>query len=210
MNIKIKLEDEPIFNMLDSYTKRKIKKLKEKGINTVEDFINRDLLVDPVYSDKDGNLKIKAFQSILKYKYLNKVLTNDIFLETEYHGYQSMKTFYRLGFEGVYNKYAEILKEKKEIRIIDVLESMALRLDNSQAKDLAQFYVDYYKKEIKKEYIEDKTGESSLASNKKELEKYKDQLISLLIERNKLDEKINNLTEKVRLLQEGDITNAKK
>lgn len=77
-----------------------------------------------------------------------------------------------------------------------------LKVKAQSGDKLAQFYVDYQEQKS--------LEEGQQKSNTEILEKLKNEIVSLTTQRDKLDEKICQLTEKVQKLEGGNISNGRK
>ncbi len=192
MDIKTRLNEETIFNKKPKGNLT-ITSLNKKGIFTVEDFINCN--VNNITKDINRKIQFKAFQDILKYKYLNIPLNNDILLEKEYtktfQKTQLKKDTITLGFgEYSFSKLTEMILEKQSTcKMIDIITN----LDNRHSY-LRDFYIKYYENNLKN--IE----KSQEISNNNDIEKLnilKDKLIILINKRNELDKEIISLLEQI-------------
>ncbi|MDD6878611.1 MAG: hypothetical protein PUD59_00045 [bacterium] len=211
MDLRTRLEDEEIFCSNNKKNLNRIKKLNYAGIFTIENFINADidLLTKTPYLSK----QYKAFQKILRYKYCNDVLPQDILLyknydidTIDYRWENVMLTLEDLGFGKVFFidiRNALIARNSSgNIKIIDILREAALKDYVEQNRIIAKFYVDYYDKEILKNH-ETETSINSIKDLKK-------QLASLINQKNQLDDKIFKLTEQVKMLEERQSKNGRK
>ena len=204
MDLKTRLEDESIFAK-KYQAGMTIKTLNEKGIFTVEDFINCDI-AKVIHSS--SRKQLFAFQKILKYKYLGEPLAMDIILEKEYPDEiiidrDLKRDIIKLGFGsyGFYSLAKEILNKKGSCKMIDII----LRLDD-KFDFLKEFYIEYYNTQILKENVE----EAPVESDKNSLDTLKNELVGLLNQRNALDTKIASLLEQINTLEGGKTNNARK
>lgn len=204
MDLKTRLENELIFAKIP-HANLVISGFNEKGIFTVEDFINYDIEQIKSYSMRK---QYSAFQKILKYKYLGESFTMDIILEREYNDEaQIFCNLYRditkLGFGNYHFELLakEILNKKGSCKMIDIISKMSEKFDY-----LKKFYIEYYDTQMKKENIE----KVSVDSDKKSLDTLKNELVSLLNQRNILDTRIALLLEQINTLEGGKTNNARK
>lgn len=211
MDLNTKLEDEVLFSANESGCKRRVGILKKKGIFTIEDFINTD--IDSLISTKEIAIQFKALQKILRYKYLGETLVQDVILDNKYNKDMIGKLYNdlcRLGFyKASYGyRFKEIVysvvtrNESDNLKILDFLREIALKSTSSQAKVIAQFYVDYYDKNLNKQQDENISPGS--------IEDLKKQLVTLVAQVNKLNDKMAELIEQVNSLEGGSITNGRK
>lgn len=209
MDIKTRLEEEDIF------AKRKkpapvIDSLNKRGIYTVEDYINYD--VEQNFYDSVRRKEFRAFQKILRYKYLGEPLLLDVILEKEISNEtENIRKFHQdvernlmiLGFNfpgGLYAK--KMIAQTGSCKIIDIILN-----DAPERYDfLKDFYIEYYNTKIKKENKE----EIPVESDKGSLDTLKSELVSLLNQRNSLDTKISLLLEQINTLEGGKTNNARK
>lgn len=207
MDLKTKLCDESIFSERP-YGIGITNRLVVKGIHTVEDFINCDI---HQMSGSPGTQKqFRAFQKILRYKYLDEPLTTDILLEKEYNNEEKIefalrKDMIKLGFsEYCFNGLAkEILDKNGSCKMIDIISSLDEKFDY-----LKDFYVAYYNTQKRKE--NENKEEESIDNDKKSLDTLKNELVCLLNQRNELDTKISSLLEQINTRQGGKTNNARK
>lgn len=78
---------------------------------------------------------------------------------------------------------------------------MVLKVKAQSGDKLAKFYVDYQEQKS--------LEEGQQKSNTEILEKLKNEIVSLTTQRDKLDEKIRQLTEQVQKLEGGNISNGR-
>ena len=189
------IESEPLF--FKRHQPRKvIKFLNEKGIYTIEDYINCDL--EKIYEKGSSKKRMIATQKILKYKYLGEPFTLDVLLTKEYKSYLEVKKYFlkdlrTLGIDHTtyVNTALEILDQKGFVTIMDLIYTeMPERYDY-----LNEFYIEYYETQILNKSNE-VTGDN-LRELKKELE-------SLIGERNKLDFKIALLQSQIIQIEEKE------
>lgn len=207
MDLITRLENEPIFFSQMIKGKKRIEKLNKKGVFTIEDFINCD--VEQLTSTDYLIKQYRAFQHILRYKYLNMPLVLDIILDKEYNEIKFFSQFSRdlvkLGFgEVIFSNLAERLRKEdpsKPIKMIDLLKTISIYVKNYQYQSLAQFYVDYYDQEILKQPNHNISTHS--------IEELKNQLTVLLIQRNELDSKISAIEQQISTLEGGTVTNGR-
>lgn len=208
MNIKNRLEEELLFSEKLASTQT-IKYLNNKGIYTIEEFINCN--VDQTLSTSNSKEMYRAYQKILRYKYLREPLIVDVILERKYYdrfdGYGGRfdKDIRILGFNRSYWSYANSIIEKiGPCRLIDIFSFMIS--EYSIGTYLIKFYVDYYNNQVKKEKIEEKVIEN----DKDVLDSLKNELVFLLNKKNELDTEISLLLDKINTLEGGKINNARK
>lgn len=138
------LQDEEIFSKLgNSKSKLIIKNLNKRGIFTVDDFICTD--IDKLNFDTYKIKQLKAFKSILRYKYLNEPLDNDKILFREYNKknrYALNNDMEKLGFgsNGFMDYFEKYMNGKNTIKMEDIIGMLSSDFDF--VKD---FYVSYYK-----------------------------------------------------------------
>ena len=89
---------------------------------------------------------------------------------------------------------------KQEYYNVSMMEILKVKAQSGDK--LAQFYVDYQEQKS--------LEEGQQKSNTEILEKLKNEIVSLTTQRDKLDEKICQLTEKVQKLEGGNISNGRK
>lgn len=211
MDLNAKLEDEILFSSDETKCIARLNKLKGLGILTIGDFINAD--IDNLIKTKEIAKQHKAFQKMLRYKYLGDVLTQDVLLDKKYNHDVNIEMerlyndMYSLGFYNPY--YFQIIirslierNKDKDLKMIDYLREISIKTESSQGKLISQFYVDYYDNVLNKQ-LENPVDSSTI-------EELKNQIISLLSQRNALDLKIAQLTEQVNMLEGGNITNGRK
>lgn len=232
MDIKTRLENEDLFDSQDAICKKRIISLNERGIFTVEDFINCDI----ASITKTSYLRkyYIAIQHVLKYKYKGEPLALDVLLDKEFeirrsvygYGYETfsqvkIRIARNLGFES--SRAGRIAKEIVKKKAIDNddyyphsadknggfkqdsynVSIMEILKAIAQSGDkLAQFYVDY-KDKIELEERQQQTSSETL-------EKLKSEIVLLTTQREELDKKIRQLTEQVQILEGGGIVNGRK
>lgn len=193
------IENEPLFSKREQPGKI-IKFLNEKGIYTIDEFINCDL--DAIYGKASNKKRMIAIQKILKYKYLGEPLTFDILLTKEYTTYWDIKKYFMkdlrtLGID--HTTYADraldIVEQKGSVTIMDLMYTEIA--DNYNY--LKEFYIEYYETKMINQSNEISTD--NLKVLKKELE-------SLIEERNKLDSKISLLQSQIIQMEESNTKNA--
>lgn len=89
---------------------------------------------------------------------------------------------------------------KQEYYNVSMMEILKVKAQSGDK--LAQFYVNYQEQKS--------LEEGQQKSNAEILEKLKNEIVSLTIQRDKLDEKIRQLTEQVQKLEGGNISNGRK
>lgn len=205
MDLKTKLGEDGIFGKMER-GKQIVTTLNKKGIFTVEDFINSD--IDQIASHADVRKNYRAYQEILKYKYLGIPLTMDVLFEKQcLKGRALEKDMGRLGFAsyGAYAWERDITRISIEnggkCRYIDLLKELG-----SKFEYLTDFYIEYYNTQIKKENKE----EELIENEKDSLDTLKNELVGLLNQRNALDAKIASLLEQINTLEGGKTNNARK
>ena len=204
MNTKIKLQDEPVFLGRNSLF---FQTLNQKGIYTVEDYINAD--IEQIMTSTQTRNKVRAYKRILKYKYLGEPLVVDVLLDKQYHLYGSDKEMIsdvkHLGFDGL---YCDGIRERystnySHIKMISIVLGMVSKYSKRNA-GLVNFYEDYYYTKIKNQ----ETNE--IASDKDSLDSLKNELVSLINKRNELETQISSLLEQINTLEGGKSVNARK
>lgn len=223
MNENILLEDEDLFmpNLYEQDRRLYIKRLKQKGITTVGDFINTDISDLTKRQHSYTRYGIKSSYRILKYKYQGKKIVEDVYLDetireddfnviskdgkVEYDC-PKMDDLFNLGFTYSYSSdidkfYKDIYMEtkEKEIPAIDIIKKIMEKFSCSTNTIIGTFYINYYKKEF-----------MSSKSNVEDLATMKNELYELVNQRNSLDLKISQLAEQIKALEGGKITNARK
>lgn len=200
MDVKTKLEYEPIFFAEDKLSKNRIKKLYDKGIITIEDFINADL--ENIVKSPYILIQYQAFKQILKHKYLNSILVNDVLLEQETDIWNVQYYLKKLGFafsptnENLLLPDFEIKRSSlanASFKVIEIIKEINSYVIANQPKVLSEFYIDYYNKNMIKNQIEGNDSEV--------IDELKQQLVELLDLRNKLDVKIEKINELVNSLE---------
>lgn len=230
MNINTRLENEDLFDSQNAKGKNRIIALNEKGIFTVEDFINCDI-TNITKTSYIRNYYI-AIQYALRYKYKGEPLVTDVLLDKEFKihrrriGFGSDHNFYigsmtRLGFENysmsriAYKILINKMKENNDYYQYQIAKNgeikqeyynismMEIIKNKAQSGDkLAQFYVDYQEQK--------KLEEEQKKSDFEVLEKLKNEIVLLTTQRDKLDKKICELTEQVQKIKGGNISNGRK
>lgn len=205
---QIKLEDEIIFSKKPS-GKLTITALNKKGIFTIENFINSD--INQITSDSNRKKQFRAFQKILRYKYLGEPLTIDVILDREYKNEQEINLSLHddmigLGFGNYFwgNFPTEILAKKGSCKMRDVI--LYIHGRDEHFSFLTNFYVEYYNTQMKK----DEKEEHIIENDKESLSTLKDELVTLLNQRNALDLKISTILEKINTLKGEKDLNARK
>mgnify|MGYP000145195569 CR=1 FL=1 len=89
---------------------------------------------------------------------------------------------------------------KQEYYNVSMMEILKVKAQSGDK--LAKFYVNYQEQKS--------LEEGQQKSNAEILEKLKNEIVSLTIQRDKLDEKIRQLTEQVQKLEGGNISNGRK
>ena len=84
LDVKTKLEDEPILSVGNAGMNR-VRALKEKGINTIEEFLNCD--VRTLSQFEEGRRKYRIYQDVLSNKYLGTPLLRASYLDAKYKSY---------------------------------------------------------------------------------------------------------------------------
>ena len=226
MNENIQLEDEELFLANLDYRNREqiIKKYKQRGINTIGDFINTDISDLTKRHHEFTKYVIKTSYKMLKYKYQGKRMAEDVYLdetikEDDFYihssdgsiEYDCQKIYNLLSLGFIHSSYSankfleEIYNEikGKEISAIEIIkriiEDRKDRIGSPSNAEIGKFYLDYYKKE----FMNSKDSVETLTSLKKELS-------DLLTEREMLDSRISQLTDQINSLEGGNITNGRK
>ncbi len=229
MDINTRLENEDLFDSQNAKGKNRIVALNNKGIFTVEDFINCDIAT--ITSTSYLRNYYVAIQYALKYKYKGEPLVTDVLLEQEFeidrfrvrHASPQIHIRFakKLGFENymisqiVKGEIRNKMEENKDFYQRDIAKSGGfkqqyyyismmeiLKVIAQSGDKLAQFYVDYQEQKS--------LEEGQQKSNTEILEKLKNEIVSLTTQRDKLDEKIRQLTEQVQKLEGGNISNGRK
>lgn len=197
MDLKTKLEDEILFSEEKSLF---FKHLNEKGIYTIEDYINADL--GRTYQ----RIKHRGFQGILRYKYLDEPLVVDILLKRKYGREEInliIQDMRKLGFEmyhkSLYNLIKDLNPEKDYVKMIDIINKLSYYTGYINIKN---FYIEYYNNVTKQENV----GKDE----KETLESLKNELTNLIKRRNELDSKISSLLEQVNALEGEQNVNGRK
>lgn len=181
--------------------------LNRKNIQTVGDLIN----YDPKQFSGANRYYFRALAQILRYKYLNIELINDVLLESKYtHSLEDQrklaKDLKKLGFsrylslrevEAALEKF--LMSQQSDIVTMeDVLESDSIFLnrilDTLGNTDFKGFYLDYLKAKREKDKLEQK------GTTKETLENLKAQLKALAALRTDLDKQIQEVQEKINVL----------
>lgn len=205
MDINTRLEDEIIFAKRPM-AKKVITTLNNKGIYTVADFINCSIeqLSNNLYAKK----QFRAFQKILRCKYLGEPLPPDITLSKEYPSKERIrmnlnKDMMNLGFgEYNFNHVAEtILIQNGTCKIIDIIFRLNEKFDY-----LKEFYIQYYNTEVKNG-IDDV---HVITSEKNNLVELKRELENLLNQRKILDKRISFLLDQINSITESRPRNTRK
>ena len=225
MDIKTRLENEELFSFQPNIGKKRIIALNNKGIFTIEDFLNSD--VAHITTTSYMRKYYIAVQHILKYKYKGEPLVLDVLLDKEYEvsreKYGLNPSFEpiianapKLGFKPrSFSQIARHILALKMIKnddysakndgykqnyytvsIFEILKGLALAGDK-----LAQFYVEYHEKQE----LENKQQTSS-----ETLKKIKKEIDLLTSQENELDQKIYQLEKQVQTLEGGNIVNGRK
>lgn len=230
MNINTRLENEDLFDSQNAKGKNRIIALNEKGIFTVEDFINCD--ITNITKTSYIRSHYIAIQYALRYKYKGEPLVTDVLLDRNFRvprykiALGSHYDFYirdmtKLGFENystsqigkkiLVNKMVEnndyyphkIAANggiKQEYYNVSMMEILKVKAQSGDK--LAKFYVDYHSKKSLEE--EQKKSDFEI------LEKLKNEIVLLTTQRDKLDKKIRELTEQVQKIKGGNISNGRK
>jgi len=214
MNIKTRLEDDPIFC---STKKRKlshrIEALNKIGIYTIEDFINNDNIGGNECLRND----YRAYRDVYNYMLNGTSLINAVILTKEYNketlitkAHKIANDFNRLGLPFKTREIQEQLvfkiqsEERESLKGIEIISEMQkiFVYYNMPYNKLTQFYIDYYEKEIIKE--------NSTETDKNYIERLKKELINLTKQRDELDLKISSLLEQISTLEKGSNINVRK
>ena len=205
MDINTRLENEVLFDSQSSKGKNRIIALNEKGIFTVEDFINCD--ITNITKTSYIRSHYIAIQYALKYKYKGEPLVTDVLLDRNFRVPRSkialgshydfyIRNMTKLGFENYSTSQIgkKILVNKMKENDDYYQHRIAANggIKQEYYNKLAQFYVDYQEQKS--------LEEGQQKSNTEILEKLKNEIVSLTTQRDKLDEKICQLTEKVQKL----------
>ena len=199
MDIKKRLENEEFVGIAGN-KKLRIKYLNENNIYTIEEFLNCD--INLLYHSKESKTKVKIEKDILRYKYLQEpmvrdtLLTSDITIsDKEKCKYTMINALENLGFGNFsrVNRYFNEIAFNKvfnnasaSIKIIDYLKCCLL--DESDINyNLISFYVNYYDTIIYNRKI----------TIKNDLQRMKDELVKLVLERKRLDKSIEKLTDEI-------------
>lgn len=199
MDIKKRLEKEEFVGIAGN-KKLRIKYLNENNIYTIEEFLNCDINV--LYHSKESKTKVKIEKDILRYKYLQEPMTRDTLLtsditisDKEKCKYTMINALENLGFGNFsrVNRYFNEIAFNKvfnnasaSIKIIDYLKCCLL--DESDINyNLISFYVNYYDTIIYNRKI----------TIKNDLQRMKDELVKLVLERKRLDKSIEKLATEI-------------
>lgn len=208
MDIKTRLGEDIIFpKKFRGITS--VETLNEKGIFTVEDFINCD--VELISSSKQQSTQFRAFQDLFKSYYLGQSLIREPILENEY-GIDDLDNYLndieKLGYVTRGGYYSGIFKAmlsgQSTVKMVEILRAN-IPQDKSVSKVgfLNELYVNYYDEKQKEKQASAEQEIDSLITLKNEL-------VSLLNQRNMLDTKIASLLEQINTLEGGKTNNARK
>ena len=98
---------------------------------------------------------------------------------------QVLRLTFRTGGQSIY-----------EISIIDFLREVA-KVEDYSYKPLVDFYIAYYDANMKKDGVE-------------YIRKMRNELMALTKQRNKLDERIRELTSKIEMIKRGNVSNERR
>lgn len=203
MGLKTKLIDEKLFSQKEPLF---FEHLEQKGIYTVEDYINADI--------KRLALALRrrhlheAYRKILKYKYLGEPLVFDVLLEKKYGRKDEsamINDFRTLGFSefdflGDLRRLLVDLNPKDDyVKMIDIINNLPYMTKHINTKN---FYIEYYNNVMKQE-VNDKDV-------KDVLESLKNELVILTKKSNELDKKISLLLEQINTFEGEKNINGKK
>lgn len=209
MDIKIKLKDDKDFmtflqasQSMERIPTTNIINLAKKNIITVEDFINTD--VTKMSVSRPQRERYRIIQEILNYKYLGKKLIRDVILDESVFCYNETNIYNTLLGLGIRMRHNYVVtcimaKINENTKVVDILKYFRnfaiISQENSGAK-LAEFYIEYYEKEIANK-------------NEESLESLKHQLEELINKKNEIDESIVKLNEIINSKEKGE-NNGKK
>lgn len=199
MDIKKRLENEEFVGIAGN-KKLRIKYLNENNIYTIEEFLNCD--INLLYHSKESKTKVMIEKDILRYKYLQEPMVRDTLLTSDINisdkekcKYTMINALENLGFGNFsrVNRYFNEIAFNKvfnnasvSIKIIDYLKCCLL--DGSDINyNLISFYVNYYDTIIYNRRI----------TIKNDLQRMKDELVELVLERKRLDKSIEKLTDEI-------------
>ena len=237
MDIKDRLESIDLFEPQSATGKNRIISLNNKGIFTVEDFINCD--IDGLTKTSYIRREYKAIQHVLRYKYKGEPLVLDVLLDKSFSLRRSdvmgltttpyfnaiEKSFRRIGLGGLTASHIAIKLAKEKMvdnhdfysydavdgkfkkDKYEVLVIDILKHMAQKGSKLAKFYVEYQEK---KELEERQQHSPSEHNSSEVLENLKSTIVLLTSQRDALDEKIRQLTEQVQTLEGGSIVNGRK
>ena len=200
MNIKTKLENEEIFCVGKNFSSR-LSSVNKQGICTVEDFLNCD--INRICSNPK---QYRILRDVLSCKYLGTMLirselldnvvvknnqfTRDIVFIMEELGFH--------GFDKIRGIPLKILDDDRisQIKIIDFLREVS-KVDGYSYKPLVDFYIAYYDTKMKSEV------------NVEYIKKIRDEINLLTRQRDELDVRIQELSNKIEVMRKGNAANGK-
>ena len=191
--LDMRLEDEPFLNSKANFYQNLIG-LHNRGIYTVNDFINMDLKKIP---EKRRRYEFLRIIEVLRYKYFGEDLTCDFLLKSHidsFDGYFRQDCL-KLGIpfiERVYNRFVQSNIDKSNLTMIDYMKDYDIR--NGRAKYLVDFYLEYIKTK------EDKKEDTKIST---ELEVLKTQLSSLIKQKEDLDKQIIDVQNQIKIMSEA-------
>ena len=211
--------------------------MHEKGLYTVEDFINCDI-DDNFNINKQAIIYYRGMKDILKYKYLGISMTSDILFEKEFSketfnnnplGSRTskkdfLKTMLRLcvfssgnTIESLRNYFIKNIVQNDNIgeqfTVIDFIKSKKDSLDQielpTQGEKGALALYNFLVAYYNKE-VKAKNELTVVADETVDtLDSLKNELLELVNQKKKLDDKINILLEKINIMEEGKKINEK-
>ena len=214
MDINTKLRDDKFLfpdESLENYNKNMqsgviVTALNKRGIETINDLFNYD---QTKFNRRNAHY-LDALIQILKYKYLDEELVNDVLLESEYSSSikddkRLAKDLRRLGFGRDLGELETIVRRVREENSSVVSMEEVLKPDNRffvrmrllGSADFRGFYLDYIEEKKQKEQVD------ANAPTKDVLEGLKLQLEGLIKMRDGIDKQIQDIQSQINALNGG-------
>ena len=208
---KIELEKTNLFSK-DSYAINNI--LKKFNIKTVKDFLDAyDIIVNKKFITNDNRNEIKGLTDLLKFKYLDIPIISDAYLDTilESHYYDDYifidwpkNSLSRMGFNNIECRTIDSFAKthiKKNITIYNIFlayikyeyKKSNINSNNSVILEKILLLINSYKKRREDEII--------FNNRKKELNLLKLELKNLLIRKNEINIKIEDVKKKIYMIE---------
>lgn len=211
--------------------------MHEKELYTVGDFINCDI-DDNFITNKQAIIYYRGMKDILKHKYLGVSMISDVLFEKEYSKgdfdifpsgsitskKDFLQTLLRLcvfssgnTINSLRNYFIKNIVKNDELdekfTVIDFIKYKKDLLDQKELPtqgekgelELYNFLVAYYNKVVKGKTESTETKEESVDT----LETLKNELLELVNQKKILDDKIDKLSEKIKVMEEGKKINGK-